>query len=457
MRLKGASPNGPICSACQARSHTGPCDSCRRVAILVGRNPNGQPWCSRCYAAAAATDLAGRRRHMVLAAVALVEPFLAAEVVSAAIDAAGTHRLRGLTGHLAAHPDALSSGPNSQPPVLGRFVQTLVAAGAQRIRLIHPACLDCRRRRPAQQRFPDGVLCGACYARRSSVKVCAACGTRRRVGRHDTAGNPICQPCLHGARVRAERAARVEALTATLGARTHLDAATLTLILTGLGRRPGYLAVLTEQLADHDLADGELSFELARLTIALRTAGADLPAPACQSCGQSIGEGLSTTGARIRCRACVRLCPDCGQPRRTDGENVCGQCRKERHLNRGTCTECARTNRIRDSDDLCHDCAQREDSPRCADCGQVCRTRPRIGQERICMSCALRRAVDQLLPAADSGGLDQLRAAILAAEPLTTKRFITRPEIAILPTHLRTARLPPTYVTLDAQPASAGL
>jgi hypothetical protein len=424
---------------------------------LVGRNPNGQPWCSRCYAAAAATDLAWRRRKIVLAAVAMVEPFLAAEVVSAAIDAAGTQRLRGLTGHLGAHPDALSSGPNSQPPVLGRFVQTLVAAGAQRISLIHPACLDCGRRRPAQQSFPDGVLCGACYARRSSVKVCIACGTRRRVGCDGAAGNPICQPCLRGPRVRAERPAHVEALTADLSARTHLDAATLTPLLTALGRRPGYLAALAEQLAHHDLGDGELSFELARLTIALRTAGADLPAPACQSCGQPTSQGLSTTGAHIRCRACVRLCPDCGLSRQSEGESICRQCRKERHLNRRTCTECTRTNRIRDNDDLCHDCAQREDSPRCADCGQVCRTRPRIGQERICMSCALRRAVDQLLPAGDIGGLEQLRAAILTVEPLTTKRFITRPAIAALLSDLRTARLPPTHATLDAQPANAGL
>ena len=457
MRLKGASPNGPVCSACQARNRTGPCDSCGRVAILVGRNPDGQPWCSRCYAAAAATDLAGRRRKIVLAAVAMVEPFLAADVICGAIDAAGTHRLRALTGHLAAHPDALSSGPNSEPPVLGRFVRTLVAAGAQRISLIHPACLDCRRRRPAQQRFPDGVLCGACHARRSSVKVCAACGTRRRVGCHDAAGNPICRPCLGGARVRAERAARVEALSIALSVRTHLDTATLTPVLTALGRRPRYLAALAEQLAHHDLADTELSFELARLVIALRTAGADLPAPACHSCGQPTGEGLSTTGGRIRCRACVQLCPDCGRSRRSDGENVCRQCRKERHLNRGTCTECNQTNRIRDNDDLCHNCAHREDSPRCADCGQVCPTRSRTGPDRICKSCALRRAVDQLLPAGDIGGLEQLRAAILTAEPLTTTRFITRPAIAALLTDLRTSQLPPTHATLQAQPASASL
>jgi hypothetical protein len=73
------------------------------------------------------------------------------------------------------------------------------------------------------------------------------------------------------------------------------------------------------------------------------------------------------------------------------------------------------------------------------------------------MSCALRRAVDKLLPAGDSGGLDQLRAAILAAEPLTTKRFITRPVIAAMLSDMRTAQLPPTHATLDAQPASAGL
>jgi len=142
VRLKASSPAGPICSACHARRHTGTCGSCGRDTVLVGRNSDGQPWCNRCYTAATAAHLAEQRRDIVVAAVAVVEPGLTDDAVRAAIDATGIRGPRSLACHLRDHPDALRSGPNSAPPALGRFVQALVAAGAQRITLIHPVCAD---------------------------------------------------------------------------------------------------------------------------------------------------------------------------------------------------------------------------------------------------------------------------------------------------------------------------
>ena len=41
---------------------------------------------------------------------------------------------------------------------------------------------------------------------------------------------------------------------------------------------------------------------------------------------------------------------------------------------------------------------------------------------RVCELCALRRHVDQVLPADSAGVLHPLREAILHAEPLTTRR-----------------------------------
>ena len=129
--------------------------------------------------------------------------------------------------------------------------------------------------------------------------------------------------CLRRKRSHAEQAVTITRITAVLASRTELDAAALNGFLTALGRRRGYLTALAEQLKGHDWASSEMSFEVARLVIALRAAGMDLPAPSCQSCGDPTGHDVSTTGSRIRCRACVRLCPGCGKSRRTEGEKTC--------------------------------------------------------------------------------------------------------------------------------------
>jgi len=454
VRLKAASPDGPICSACHARRNTGTCGCCGRAAILVGRDPDGNPWCSRCYAAATAAHMAEERRKIVLTAVTLAEPDLAAGAILGAINAAGTRALPRLSAHFRAHSDAVREGPNSHPPVLGRFVQALAAAGSQRIRLIHPVCVGCGRRRPAKQQLGDDVLCGACHARRSAVKVCVECGELRRAGR-DPSGNPICQLCLSRNRAQAAGAAAAARIVTVLSDRTGLDGAVLDAIVTSLGRR--HLTALAQQLEARDLADAEMSFEVARLVVALRAAGAGLPAPICRSCGKPTGPDASTAGSRIRCRGCVRLCPLCGRSRRAEGERTCEWCRRERTRNRGTCVDCARPDKIRDTAGRCHACAP-QTARRCTDCGQAHRTGlTRTGDSWTCRPCALRRAVDHVLPAGSSGTLHLLRTAILQAEPLTTRRWITRSEIASLLRDLAAERTPLTHESLDAQPAHAGI
>ena len=62
-----------------------------------------------------------------------------------------------------------------------------------------------------------------------------------------------------------------------------------------------------------------------------------------------------------------------------------------------------------------------------------------------------------MLPAEPGGTLQLLRVAILHAEPLTTWRWIIRPEIASVLTELAASRLPLTHELLDAWPAHAGI
>lgn len=179
--LRGASPHGRICTACVARAHRGLCASCGRHRKLVGRNPDGAPWCDACYRTAASARLAARRRAVILVAVAAAEPAQTEATVLAVIDQmAQGNRLGQLADHLHAHPGVLTTGPTSQPPVLDRFVDALITAGAKTITTIHPTCQDCGRTRPAHHQLPGGaVICSACSARRTSTQPCGGCGRRR--------------------------------------------------------------------------------------------------------------------------------------------------------------------------------------------------------------------------------------------------------------------------------------
>lgn len=62
----------------------------------------------------------------------------------------------------------------------------------------------------------------------------------------------------------------------------------------------------------------------------------------------------------------------------------------------------------------------------CADCGHTTILLTGFNGARVCERCALRRHLDQIIPAEPAGALVELRPAILAAEPLTTRRWLTR-------------------------------
>lgn len=456
VRLKGASPQGRICSACTARRHHGRCACCARHATLVGRNGEGQPWCGRCYSAVAAARLAQARRSSIVSAVRALEPGLTEAAVLAVVqEVAGVRRLGQLARHLQTRPDTFVTGPTSMPPVLDRLVRALVAAGAITITVIHPRCLDCGRSRPAQQRLTQGVLCSACHARRTAAQRCVGCGRLRRPGARDEAGDPRCAGCVHAGRHDTERAQLVEHLTTVLTGQTSLDVASITGVLTAVAPRRHDLRGLTELLAGHHLTEPVLPFLLSRLVIALRAAGADLPIPPCQTCQQPSGPGASLHLRQIRCRACAQRCPHCGKARRREGERQCRQCRLDRHRRRGSCGHCHQPDRLLDDQGWCRWCRERA-ARSCADCHRN-RTLTAAGGRRICQPCALRATVDGLLADQPPGALHTLRAPILAAEPYSTRRWLRRPTITALLTDLDTGRLALTHAALDEQPTSAGV
>jgi hypothetical protein len=69
----------------------------------------------------------------------------------------------------------------------------------------------------------------------------------------------------------------------------------------------------------------------------------------------------------------------------------------------------------------------------------------------------LQRTVDGLLADRPPGALHALRPPILAAEPMTTRRWLRRPVIAALLTALDSGRLPLTHAAVDSQPASRAI
>jgi hypothetical protein len=462
VRLRGTSPQGRICSGCMARRHRGLCASCGREDTLVGRNPDGEPWCQRCYRtlgpgreSALLEALAGRQ--VVLDAVRTINTELPEDTVTAILHTAiGVQSLGKLARHLQAYPDVLRTGPTSTPPALDRFVSALITAGAQQIRVIHPRCLDCGRDRPAHLRLDDGVICVACHARRRGKPACASCGKQRRQASRDEAGKPLCRSCSRTGTVVAERTTLLGELSAVLAPQAHLDSDVLATVLTATRPTIPKLRMLSGLLATHQLTDPELPFALARLVIALRAVGAQLPAPRCVSCRQATGTHVSLRGQLLRCRDCGWRCPSCSKPRNSDDQRPCNACRLDPYRRRGQCAGCQRVDMLLDDDRaLCFVC-RRHALRSCMDCRRN-RALASIAGDKICQPCALRRTVDELLPEQPAGQLHRLRPAILAAEAMTTRRWMRRPAITELLTALDTGRLPMTHASLDAQPRSRGV
>jgi hypothetical protein len=107
-------------------------------------------------------------------------PSLNIDDAKAALEAAVPIPVRGaarfleeLATHLAAHPDALTSGSSFCPPVLLRLAHVLHGAGHT---VVRPDCAHCGKVMIDLLRLrPEGRICGTCDAR-SRLATCARCG-----------------------------------------------------------------------------------------------------------------------------------------------------------------------------------------------------------------------------------------------------------------------------------------
>lgn len=126
-------------------------------------------------------------------------PGLSGDAATAALDAAVPTTIRGaarfleeLAEHMAAHPDALTSGGSHCPPVLIRLIHVLHDAGQP---VVRPGCARCGKiHLDLRQLRGEGRICGTCDAR-DRKGTCARCGTAETkiVAKRPEGG--ICNAC----------------------------------------------------------------------------------------------------------------------------------------------------------------------------------------------------------------------------------------------------------------------
>jgi hypothetical protein len=294
--------------------------------------------------------------------VAAVEPDLAADVVLDVLDSAAGSRqaLRWMGAHLDEHPDVLVNGPTSTVPVLDRFTRRLSAAGAYRVRVIHPECEECGRRELPHATRGQGWVRSACWAR-ANLQPCHGCGNIRRVSaRRD--GEAWCPSCVRLQEGEAERDRLSDLIAATVvRADVGVDAA---IVLRAVGRVAPRLFRRRELAAMVNAATLQVSAHqpalLARLVADLRSQGAvGLAAPFCEDCGAVAAETI-VRGSDVRCGPCARRpaersATSC-RPVRTERRRS----RADRNeSNRGTCGDCGGGRRLLDVNVRCRACRER--------------------------------------------------------------------------------------------------
>lgn len=129
------------------------------------------------------------------------------------------------------------------------------------------------------------------------------------------------------------------------------------------------------------------------------------------------------------------------------GRGLCSRCSKGVGRVRGDCTGCQKPDRLLDFDGRCRWCRERA-RKHCPDCGRGDVLLVDVDGNRVCNRCALRRHLDRVFTG--DGVLAPLRASILAAEPLTTRRWLTR--TCELLRDLDTGRIPLSHDALDRFP-----
>lgn len=391
-------------------------------------------------------------RSRVVAAVAAVEPGLAAEVVLHVLGRAARSpkALRWLGTHLHEHPQVLVDGPTSTVPVLDRFTRGLSVAGAHRVRVIHPACVGCGRRKPPHASSGQGWVCSACWTR-ASPRPCSGCGNVRRVAAR-VDGAAWCRPCRHRQRRELELAVLVTCITAAVVAADHgLDAETVVRAVERVAPRAYTRRELAALVAAATLVVPERQpVLLVRFVAELRSHGATkLAPPICEDCGGAAVDGV-VAGSDVRCPACDRAWSAPSTTLRGPMPARSPRRRADRNeSNRGTCGDCGSGRRLLDVAKRCRVC--RERAARFCDLCRGPAPLTTVADERLCWDCALRTMVDALLPQDDPGPAGSLRHAILAtANSRTTARWLRRSRVAEVLGRVGRAGPAVTHADLDA-------
>jgi hypothetical protein len=300
-----------ICSNCQSIANSAVCGTCSEYRRVAGRDREGRPWCDRCRHRCRNRIVDEDRRRLIIRRVTAADAFLNSDTVFKVLDETVTTRrsLRRLAIHLDEHPDVFSVGPTSLLPILDRFTQALVDAGAKTITTIHPACYGCGRRQPRHARTSDGqgVLCSACWAR-THEEICGLCGRAGRVVVRDRDRRPMCELC----RLQARRHSRMDGLNARIVAVLadtvgFLEEQQIIEAVEQTAPKIPDRSLLAQALRDGPALNvaARRPVIVARFVGEMRQRRAALPAAVCAECDRP-AEALFVHGGAVRCYGCER-------------------------------------------------------------------------------------------------------------------------------------------------------
>ncbi len=313
-----------LCSNCYAIANAACCAGCGEHRRVDGRDPQGRPWCERCRNRLRAESADSGQRQLIVEVVTAADGSLSEATVRQTLDSTVATRrsLRRLAELLCAHPDVFVVGPTSLSPVLDRFTEALMTAGAATITTIHPVCDGCGRRRRRHFATGDGGLCTACRARQDK-RPCAACGRTRHVVARDRDGRGWCAGCLGRRRRDDHLDGLTEQIVAALaGTVSSLSGAQVAAAIEKTAPNLPIRVALAEAVRCGPPLEvpGRRPAVVARLLDHLRSGGVVVAPAACTDCDQA-AEPLVVHGGEVRCAACER--------------------RRERAYRRGSDTEAA--------------------------------------------------------------------------------------------------------------------
>ena len=200
-------PDGTgLCSTCRTRdvAKFERCSACGQERWVATRDEDGRPSCHPCYKGQqpdrtgrwtgnAATRRAARTLAM-LDLIGAIAPDVPKDELETTLErlapAAIAHA--GLANWLLDHPDALTDGDNSAPPIVFRLIDELLSLGAP---VIRPRCASCGRNDQRLPHWLDGArICPACYLSHHA-EPCSGCGATAPVQRRLDDGKPLCRRC----------------------------------------------------------------------------------------------------------------------------------------------------------------------------------------------------------------------------------------------------------------------